>query len=94
MTMADTTTAPASFATRASRAVAAARREPGLALGCGILALLLLVALFPQALTSQSPFTVDVGRTFQPPSAAHWFGTDDTGRDVFARVVHGTRITL
>ena len=30
----------------------------------------------------------------QPPSAAHWFGTDDVGRDLFARVVHATRITL
>jgi peptide/nickel transport system permease protein len=30
----------------------------------------------------------------QPPSAAHWFGTDDQGRDIFARIVHGTRITL
>jgi peptide/nickel transport system permease protein len=92
--MADTTMVPASFATRASRAVAGARREPGFALGCGILALLVLVALFPQLLTLQSPFTIDVGRTFQPPSATHWFGTDDTGRDVFARVVHGTRVTL
>jgi peptide/nickel transport system permease protein len=30
----------------------------------------------------------------QPPSAAHWFGTDDQGRDILARIVHGTRITL
>jgi peptide/nickel transport system permease protein len=94
MTMTDTTTAHASFALRASRAVAGARREPGLAIGSGILALLVLVTLFPQALTSQSPFTIDVASAFQPPSAAHWFGTDDTGRDVFARVVHGTRVTL
>ena len=75
-------------------ALAQVRREPGLALGCGILALLLLVALFPQLFTAQSPFTIDAASAFQPPSAAHWFGTDDTGRDVFARVVHGTRITL
>jgi ABC-type dipeptide/oligopeptide/nickel transport system permease subunit len=88
------TIAPGSFALRASRAIGSARREPGLALGCLILALLLLVALVPQLFTAHSPFTVDVGKTFQPPSAAHWFGTDDTGRDVFARVVHGTRVTL
>ena len=80
MMMTDATTAPASFAIRASRVIARARREPGLAIGCSILALLLLVALFPQLFTSQSPLTVDVGSAFLPPSAAHWFGTDDTGR--------------
>jgi len=37
---------------------------------------------------------VDVADAFAPPSAAHPFGTDDTGRDVFARVVHGARVTL
>ena len=94
MMMTDATVAPASFAIRASRLIARARREPGLAIGCIILALLLLMALFPQLFASQSPLTIDVGSAFQPPSAPHWFGTDDTGRDVFARVVHGTRVTL
>jgi ABC-type dipeptide/oligopeptide/nickel transport system permease subunit len=69
-------------------------RAPGLVVGCLILAALLAVALFPQALAPQSPLAIDVASAFQPPSAAHWFGTDDTGRDVFARVVHGTRVTL
>jgi peptide/nickel transport system permease protein len=92
--MSDAAAAPDTFAIRASRVIVRARREPGLAAGCIILALLLLVALFPQFWTSQSPLAIDVGSAFQPPSAAHWFGTDDTGRDVFARVVHGTRVTL
>jgi peptide/nickel transport system permease protein len=48
----------------------------------------------PDLVASQSPFTVDPRRALQPPSAAHWFGTDDVGRDLFARVVHATRITL
>lgn len=61
---------------------------------------LLLVAVFgvlvvaPELVAPQSPFAVDPSRALRPPSAAHWFGTDDVGRDVFARVVHGTRITL
>jgi peptide/nickel transport system permease protein len=94
VTMFDAAAAPDTFAIRASRALASARREPGLTVGCIVLALLLLVALFPQLWTSQSPLAIDVGSAFQPPSAAYWFGTDDTGRDVFARVVHGTRVTL
>jgi len=36
----------------------------------------------------------DYTNTFQPPSSAHWFGTDEYGRDVFARVIHGGRISL
>jgi peptide/nickel transport system permease protein len=94
MTMNDTVIAPTSFATRASGLIGRARRDPGLAIGYVILALLVLVALLPQLFTSQSPLTVNVANAFQPPSAAHWFGTDDTGRDVFARVIHGTRVTL
>jgi peptide/nickel transport system permease protein len=48
----------------------------------------------PDLVAPQSPLTVDPSRALQPPSAAHWFGTDDVGRDLFARVVHATRITL
>ena len=70
-------------AIRASRVIAGAGREPGLAIGCIILALLVLVALFPRLFTSQSPFDRRVGSALLPPSAAHWFGTDDTGRDVY-----------
>lgn len=53
-----------------------------------------ILILAPELVAQQSPFTVDPGRALQPPSAAHWFGTDDVGRDLFARVVHATRITL
>lgn len=72
----------------------AARREPGLTFGCIVLALFVAIALFPAAFTALSPLDVEVAAAFQRPSARHWFGTDDTGRDVFARVIHGTRVTL
>lgn len=68
--------------------------EPALAVGSAILALLLIVALFPSLFATHSPYAIDVNSAFMRPSATHLFGTDDTGRDVFSRVVHGTRVTL
>jgi ABC-type dipeptide/oligopeptide/nickel transport system permease subunit len=70
------------------------RREPSFALGLGLMILILLVALFPQLFTSRSPTAIDTTLALRPPGAAHWFGTDDVGRDIFARTIHGTRITL
>ena len=69
-------------------------REPGFALGLALLAGLLLVALFPWLFASGSPVAIAIPDALQPPSAAHWFGTDDVGRDVYARVIYGTRVTL
>jgi peptide/nickel transport system permease protein len=77
-----------------SRIVSRARREPDLVLGLVILAVLLLIVLFPGLFTKHSPLTVDVQSAMEAPSALHLFGTDDVGRDVFARVFHGARITL
>lgn len=70
------------------------RREPGLCAGALAMALLLAVALFPSLFATGSPYAIDVSNAWQPPSAGHPFGTDDTGRDVYARVVHGTGVTL
>ncbi len=60
-----------------------------------VLALVFAVLLLaPGLVAPQSPLALDPSRALQAPSAAHWFGTDDVGRDVFARVIHGTRVTL
>ncbi|MEN9773212.1 MAG: hypothetical protein RL322_282 [Pseudomonadota bacterium] len=59
-----------------------------------LLSVLALLIVAPDWVAPQSPIAVDPGRALQPPSAAHWFGTDDVGRDLFARVIHATRITL
>ncbi len=63
---------------------------------CGLViaSFLIFCALFPQLLTSYDPLKQDLSVTFQPPSAEHWFGTDDQGRDIFARVVYGCRYSL
>lgn len=62
--------------------------RPTVVLSALVLLLALGWALFPGMFTSVSP-TASVGASLQAPSAEFWFGTDATGRDVFARVVHG-----
>lgn len=59
-----------------------------------VLVAMLLLAVVAPGLIAGNPDAVDVARRLAPPSAAFPFGTDETGRDVFARVVHGTRTTL
>lgn len=62
--------------------------------GLVIVAALLLLAAFGPSLVSGSPFAQILTNRLQPPSAAHWFGTDELGRDILTRVVYGSRITL
>jgi peptide/nickel transport system permease protein len=70
------------------------RRQPSLVAGLAIMAVILLIAVAPGLLTDRSPTDVDVAAAMQPPSAEHWFGTDETGRDIYARTLYGTRVTL
>lgn len=63
-------------------------------LGLAIVLALVLMAIFAGALAPFSPYDGDLARRLQPPSSLHWFGTDDQGRDIFSRVLHGSRITL
>lgn len=67
---------------------------PVQALSLALFAAFAVLIAAPELVAPQSPFAVDPGRALQPPSASHWFGTDDVGRDLFARVVHATRVTL
>jgi peptide/nickel transport system permease protein len=70
------------------------RRNPLAMAGLAVLVALVLVAMFAPLLTDRSPVTQDLGQRLKPPGAQHWFGTDELGRDIYARVVHGARITL
>ena len=70
------------------------RREPDLVGGVMLLAFIGVITLFPSLFTSASPVAVNIDIAMEPPSAAHPFGTDDVGRDILARVVHGARVTL
>ncbi|MER7206503.1 ABC transporter permease [Streptosporangium sp. NPDC000239] len=69
------------------------RPRPGLWAACAFLALVCCAALFP-ALFAGAPDQVDATAALRGPGAGHPFGTDQLGRDVFARVVYGARASL
>lgn len=56
--------------------------------------LLLFIAFFAPWLAPYDPIASNVPNALQPPSAAHWAGTDQLGRDVFSRILYGTRVDL
>ncbi|ESZ19975.1 peptide ABC transporter permease [Mesorhizobium sp. L2C084A000] len=70
-----------------------ARRHPLVIAGGGLLALLIILAL-TAPLYAGDPVNMDPFKRLQPPSAEMWFGSDNLGRDVFARTIFGARISL
>ena len=56
--------------------------------------LIILVAVFAKVIAPYSPTEASLRDAFQPPSAAHKFGTDFMGRDLFSRIIYGTRASL
>jgi peptide/nickel transport system permease protein len=62
--------------------------------GATIVLLVVVQGLTAPVLLKADPTTIDVDRILAPPSASHWLGTDDFGRDLLARIVHGTRLSL
>lgn len=74
--------------------LASALRHKELTAGLLIVLVFVLMALAPGLIAPRSPTAVDVNAALLPPSAEHWFGTDDVGRDIFARAVHAARVTL
>lgn len=58
------------------------------------LLLVAVAAVAPQLLAPVDPLATSPGEAFQAPDAAHLLGTDQSGRDLFARIVHGTRLSL
>lgn len=82
---------------RASRSLAILRgilADPIGRVALVILAVVLLVALFAPLIAQYDPLFQNRRSIMKPPSLQHWFGTDDIGRDVFSRVLYGTRISL
>jgi peptide/nickel transport system permease protein len=69
-------------------------RPVSLYLALGWLVVVILAAALANVLPIQNPAAIHALVSYQAPSAAHWFGTDQLGRDQFARVVYGARISL
>ena len=70
------------------------RRHPTAALGGVLLAIMLAIAIFAPWLGTVDPESIDPINRLAGPSAAHWFGTDMLGRDVYSRTIYGARISL
>ncbi|MBV9833798.1 MAG: ABC transporter permease [Alphaproteobacteria bacterium] len=64
------------------------------AIGAFVILIWIVVAIIAPLLSPYMPSTVDVTARLRPPSSAHWLGTDVLGRDVFTRLIYGTRISL
>ena len=69
--------------------------NPAALAGLFIVAVLILMALFAPLLAGGiSPIEQNLASRLAPPSAGHWFGTDELGRDIYARTLYGARVTL
>jgi peptide/nickel transport system permease protein len=69
-------------------------RNPLAVIGGAIILLLILTAAFAPLIAPESPLGQNLSNRLLPPSAEHWMGTDELGRDIFSRVVFGARVTL
>src|SRR5215204_1831680 len=69
-------------------------RDKVAAIAALVLTLIALAAVFAPVVAPYDPYLTDLTKVMQPPSEEHWFGTDNTGRDILSRVIFGTRNTL
>ncbi|MFR0673367.1 ABC transporter permease [Enterobacterales bacterium AW_CKDN230030176-1A_HGKHYDSX7] len=69
-------------------------RQPGFSLALLVLSFALLAALAPSLLTGFDPYATSPADKLSAPSLTHWFGTDELGRDLYARVVYGARLSV
>jgi peptide/nickel transport system permease protein len=77
-----------------ARLIKYVKRHPAALVGLLLLALQVLAIIFAPFITFYSPTEADPIASLQPPSIEHWFGTDVSGMDIYARVVYATRINL
>jgi peptide/nickel transport system permease protein len=70
------------------------QRQPLAVVGVLLLVLFIVLALFAPLLARADPAAIDLSHRLAAPSGAHWFGTDELGRDIYSRIVYGARISL
>lgn len=68
--------------------------NPLAVIGLLIILLLVVMAVFAPFIATHDPIAQNLRGALLPPSASNWFGTDELGRDIFSRIVYGSRITL
>lgn len=76
------------------RMVDGARHNPLAATGVVLVVLFVIFALFAPWIAPQDPAAIDLPSRLDSPSRSHWFGTDELGRDILSRTIHGARISM
>jgi peptide/nickel transport system permease protein len=71
-----------------------ARHNPLAATGVLLVVVFVVFALFAPLIAPQDPAAINLPTRLDAPSHAHWFGTDELGRDIFSRIVYGARISM
>jgi ABC-type dipeptide/oligopeptide/nickel transport system permease subunit len=79
---------------RRSRGLAKFLRNRGAVVGAVLLLAFVLLAVFAPLISAQDPLQTSFLTIRKPPSAAHWLGTDELGRDIFTRLAYGARASL
>ena len=69
-------------------------RHPIILCGLVLLVIMLLLAILSPFIATHDPIRVNPTQRLKPPSAEHWFGTDQLGRDVFSRTIYGSQVSL
>ena len=87
-------TAPVAFAASSPGLLRLLRSRPTLAAGIAILVAITVLAVLAPWVAPYSPVKLSIANRLKPPSAAHWFGTDEFGRDVFSRAIFAGRVSL
>ena len=72
----------------------AARHNPLAAVGVLLVVLFVIFAVFASWIAPQDPALIDLPTRLSGPSQAHWFGTDELGRDILSRIIYGARISM
>ena len=89
-----TAAARRSFANETGRLLRRLLGNPATAFGMVVILVLVGASIFAPLLMTHNPLGQNLSNTLKPPSGANWFGTDELGRDVYSRLIAGTRITL
>jgi peptide/nickel transport system permease protein len=76
------------------RVAGSARHNPLAAVGAVLVVIFVIFALFAPWIAPQDPAFIDLPSRLATPSHAHWFGTDELGRDILSRIIYGARISM